>query len=121
MIIIEYIAVSYSHNYTGYISYLYRLHRSLLQISQRHSNTWQLRLSQPRPKDLDVRTEVALPSAKAFVTRALKVEPLYVWYDYFSCPQLEHISSHGDVAPVDSGGMSNLAKAGKIPRRDVMM
>ena len=66
-----------------------------------------------------MRTEVALPSAKAFMTRALKAEPLYVWYDYFSCPQLEHISSHGDVAPVDSGGMSNLAKAGNT--MDVMM
>lgn len=78
---------------------------SVLQDALKHM------MSEVQHVDLDVRTEVALPSAKAFVTRALKVEPLYVWYDYFSCPQLEHISSHGDVAPVDSGGMSNLAKA----------
>ena len=55
---------------------------------------------------LDVRTEVALPSAKAFDTSALKAEPIFVWYDYFSCPQLEHL-----VKEFESGQMSDLAKA----------
>ena len=56
--------------------------------------------------ELDVRTEVALPSVKPFATAELKSAPLFVWYDYFSCPQLEHLVSH-----VESGLMSDLAKA----------
>ncbi|CAK9088385.1 unnamed protein product [Durusdinium trenchii] len=54
----------------------------------------------------EVQYIVALPSVKPFATAELKSAPLFVWYDYFSCPQLEHLVSH-----VESGLMSDLAKA----------
>lgn len=32
-------------------------------------------------------TEVFVPGAKTLSTKELRSEPLFVWYDYFSCPQ----------------------------------
>lgn len=75
---------------------------SVLQDALRHL------MSEVQYIELDVRTEVALPSAKPFATAELKSAPLFVWYDYFSCPQLEHLVSH---KLVESGLMSDLAKA----------
>ena len=50
---------------------------------------------------LDVATETVVPEAKPLSTQEFRLAKLFIWYDYFSCPQLEH--SHGPE--------SNLAKA----------
>ena len=38
---------------------------------------------------LDIYTETFFPSARPLQVSDLRAEALYVWYDYFSCPQLE--------------------------------
>ena len=38
---------------------------------------------------LDAYTENYFPSAQPLPAPDLRVAPLYIWYDYFSCPQLE--------------------------------
>ncbi|CAE7554000.1 unnamed protein product [Symbiodinium sp. CCMP2592] len=38
---------------------------------------------------LDFVTELSIPSAKGLPAAALLSNPVFVWYDYFSCPQLE--------------------------------
>ncbi|CAE7594129.1 Ankrd44 [Symbiodinium sp. CCMP2592] len=38
---------------------------------------------------LDAYTENYFPSAQPLPASDLRVAPLYIWYDYFSCPQLE--------------------------------
>eukprot|EP00435_Cladocopium_sp_Y103_P043070 s2867_g12.t1 len=44
------------------------------------------------PKDLV--TEAFVPTAKGIPTRDFRSRPLFLWYDYFSCPQLEaYVSS----------------------------
>ena len=50
---------------------------------------------------LDVATETVVPEAKPLSTQEFRLAKLFIWYDYFSCPQLEQ--SHGPD--------SNLAKA----------
>ncbi|CAE7676515.1 Ankrd44 [Symbiodinium sp. CCMP2592] len=42
---------------------------------------------------LDVSTEAAVLSARAISLKAFQLEPLLLWYDYFSCPQLERSAS----------------------------
>lgn len=44
--------------------------------------------------ELDIYTESFVPSAKSLPTNKLWSEALFVWYDYFSCPQLEHNGTH---------------------------
>ena len=38
---------------------------------------------------LDVYTEIFFPGAPPLPASELRAAPLYIWYDYFSCPQLE--------------------------------
>ena len=38
---------------------------------------------------LDVFTEAYAPRARPMRTWELREAPLFLWYDYFSCPQLE--------------------------------
>ncbi|CAE7697127.1 unnamed protein product, partial [Symbiodinium sp. CCMP2456] len=39
---------------------------------------------------LDPVTEAYVPTAKHLSMQEFKSRPLFIWYDYFSCPQLEH-------------------------------
>ncbi|CAE7745718.1 unnamed protein product, partial [Symbiodinium sp. CCMP2456] len=39
---------------------------------------------------LDLNTEAMVPGAKPLDTRELRENAIFVWYDYFSCPQLDH-------------------------------
>ncbi|CAE7647894.1 B'ETA [Symbiodinium sp. CCMP2456] len=56
---------------------------------------------------LDAFTEFYFPSAQPLPASHLRVAPLYIWYDYFSCPQLEFpILGTGPESP-----RPNLAKA----------
>jgi len=41
----------------------------------------------------DLVTNAFVPSVKGMSTRELRKTPLFLWYDYFSCPQLEHVVS----------------------------
>ena len=41
---------------------------------------------------LDIITEIVLPGTKDMRTSELVSRPLFMWYDYFSCPQLESCS-----------------------------
>ncbi|CAE7823293.1 mlkA [Symbiodinium microadriaticum] len=56
----------------------------------------------------DVMTEVYLPRRKAFDTAQFRQAHLYLWYDYFSCPQLEQLISPTTPA---AGPSSPLSKA----------
>ena len=38
---------------------------------------------------LDMNSEALVPGAKSLDTAKLHSKPLFVWYDYFSCPQLD--------------------------------
>ena len=38
---------------------------------------------------MDPLTEVYVPTAESLPLRDFQSKPLYLWYDYFSCPQLE--------------------------------
>ena len=38
---------------------------------------------------LDSRAETAAPGAKPLNVKDLRTQPLFIWYDFFSCPQLE--------------------------------
>ena len=40
--------------------------------------------------------EVLVPGAKALPTSALRSEPLFLWYDYFSCPQMHNEALFSD-------------------------
>ena len=42
-----------------------------------------------RRVELDSWTEIVVPSAKTLPTAPLRSAPVFLWYDYFSCPQLE--------------------------------
>ena len=53
---------------------------------------------------LDVITEIVLPAAKDLPTSKLLSRPLFIWYDYFSCPQL-------DEPEWARGGVKNIARA----------
>ena len=46
-------------------------------------------LSDLQQIQLDAYTENYFPSAQPLPAPDLRVAPLYIWYDYFSCPQLE--------------------------------
>ncbi|OLQ03103.1 Ankyrin repeat and KH domain-containing protein 1 [Symbiodinium microadriaticum] len=39
---------------------------------------------------LDLNSEAMVPGAKPLDTRELRENAIFVWYDYFSCPQLDH-------------------------------
>ena len=45
---------------------------------------------------VDLVTETMMPSAKGLRTAELRSDPLFIWYDYFSCPQLEYTSQRRD-------------------------
>lgn len=48
---------------------------------------------------LDYVTEVTVPQAKPMPTREFRSAQLFLWYDYFSCPQLEESRGpHSDQA-----------------------
>ena len=38
---------------------------------------------------LDMNSEALVPGCKCLDTAKLRSKPLFVWYDYFSCPQLD--------------------------------
>lgn len=42
----------------------------------------------------DALTEVVNPMAKPLPTSQLRSKALFLWYDYFSCPQLDRMSKH---------------------------
>lgn len=44
---------------------------------------------------LDAYTETIVPQAKPLHTSVLRAKLLWIWYDYFSCPQLEAALSQG--------------------------
>jgi len=54
---------------------------------------------------LDPSTEVAVPTARRLPLQEFKTLPLYLWYDYISCPQLEQRNCN------EKPGDSDLAKA----------
>lgn len=57
---------------------------------------------------MDVVTEGTAPTSRDLSTREFRQWPLFLWYDYFSCPQLEHSQSH----PSSEGAFcSELSKA----------
>ena len=39
---------------------------------------------------LDQLTESLVPGSRSLDLKAMKARPLFIWYDYFSCPQLEY-------------------------------
>ncbi|CAK9042978.1 unnamed protein product [Durusdinium trenchii] len=45
---------------------------------------------------LDIVTELLLPGAKDMPTSELVEKDLFIWYDYFSCPQLERKPKEGE-------------------------
>ena len=55
-------------------------------------------------------TETFFPRARPLPTAALREAPLFIWYDYFSCPQLEGQSQSLGPAP-EVGKRINLARA----------
>ena len=61
---------------------------------------------------LDSVTEMLVQGAKDFKTSELVSRPLFIWYDYFSCPQLDK-SFGGDheVSEGPSESQSDLSKA----------
>ena len=61
---------------------------------------------------LDIITEIVLPGAKDLKTSELVSRPLFIWYDYFSMPQLEKSSlGSAKVSKNSSGSQSDLSKA----------
>eukprot|EP00439_Symbiodinium_sp_Y106_P058446 s2342_g8.t1 len=56
---------------------------------------------------LDGTTESAVRTAKPFPMKAFQARSLFLWYDYFSCPQLEQRKSYG----ADDGDGSQQANA----------
>ena len=50
---------------------------------------------------LDSTSETAVPGAKPLHVKELRSQPLFFWYDYFSCPQL-HINRHHLLNAIDS-------------------
>ena len=59
---------------------------------------------------LDFVTELSIPSAKGLPAAALLSNPVFVWYDYFSCPQLEGTQQE-DPPPGRNGPRLTLADA----------
>ena len=57
---------------------------------------------------LDAYTEAIVPQAKPLHTSALRAKLLWIWYDYFSCPQLEPALSQGSSFGRNSRKSSNL-------------
>ena len=47
---------------------------------------------------LDFLTETIAPGARSLPTKDFRSMPLFVWYDYFSCPQLEGAGEAGNQA-----------------------
>ncbi len=54
----------------------------------------------------DLVTNAFVPSVKGMSTRELRKTPLFLWYDYFSCPQLEHVVSQMPRDSVNSLDLS---------------
>ena len=54
---------------------------------------------------VDPVTEAAVPSAKSLPLMQFQSQPLLIWYDYFSCPQLEQLAGQ------DHHDSSSLGKA----------
>ncbi|CAE7837589.1 ANKRD17 [Symbiodinium sp. CCMP2592] len=50
---------------------------------------------------LDSTSETAVPGAKPLYVTELRSQPLFFWYDYFSCPQL-HVNTHHLLNAIDS-------------------
>ncbi|CAK9113771.1 Serine/threonine-protein phosphatase 6 regulatory ankyrin repeat subunit B (PP6-ARS-B) (Serine/threonine-protein phosphatase 6 regulatory subunit ARS-B) (Ankyrin repeat domain-containing protein 44) [Durusdinium trenchii] len=59
----------------------------VFQAALRHA------MSQLQHIPLDVSSEAVLPSSQTFATSELTSRHLFIWYDYFSCPQLERPSN----------------------------
>ncbi|CAK9027024.1 unnamed protein product [Durusdinium trenchii] len=65
-----------------------------------------------REISLDVVTATVMPSTKSLPTSELWSRELFLWYDYFSCPQLERTNRAAMPATTCSNtGESNLSKA----------
>ena len=47
---------------------------------------------------LDPATEAAVPAAKRLSLQEFKSQPVFLWYDYFSCPQLERDASDASAS-----------------------
>ena len=47
---------------------------------------------------LDYLTETVVPGARSLPTKDLRSVPLFIWYDYMSCPQLETDEKDGNQA-----------------------
>jgi len=47
---------------------------------------------------LDIVSESLVPSARPLSTSALRSNPLFLWYDYFSCPQMDQDLTLGDLS-----------------------
>ncbi|OLP87173.1 Ankyrin repeat domain-containing protein 17 [Symbiodinium microadriaticum] len=58
---------------------------------------------------MDVVTEGTAPTSRDLSTREFRQWPLFLWYDYFSCPQLEHVSQSHPSA--EGAFCSELSKA----------
>ena len=43
---------------------------------------------------LDIMTEGSVPNAKPLPMKEFQAKPLFLWYDYFSVPQLEERKSY---------------------------
>ncbi|CAK9056284.1 unnamed protein product [Durusdinium trenchii] len=56
---------------------------------------------------LDVVTATVMPSAKSLPTSKLCSQPLFLWYDYFSCPQLEN-QAGGESRPCLSKAIDSI-------------
>ena len=48
---------------------------------------------------VDLVAETMFPSAKGLPTSELFAAPLFIWYDYFSCPQLELSQQNNAISP----------------------
>ncbi|CAE7417646.1 ANK1 [Symbiodinium natans] len=63
-------------------------------------------LESAREIPVDLGTEGLVPGAKSMSTAALRTSSVFIWYDYFSCPQLDHevglLSQDGTVTKCQS-------------------